>query len=114
MIGEGLVLSNQFLQISGLLPSENIYGFAEHEQPSQDEKDSDKACNEQSVLGAPARHQGRIQQSGLFSHEQSDHTFQYVEDGSARRRYTVANSRSHWQRDVQEPKSANQCSVLSG
>ena len=30
----GLVLSDQFLQISGLLPSENIYGFAEHEQPS--------------------------------------------------------------------------------
>ena len=30
----GLVLSDQFLQISGKLPSENIYGFAEHEQPS--------------------------------------------------------------------------------
>ena len=29
----GLVLSDQFLQISGKLPSENIYGFAEHEQP---------------------------------------------------------------------------------
>ena len=30
----GLVLSDQFLQMSGKLPSENIYGFAEHEQPS--------------------------------------------------------------------------------
>lgn len=30
----GLVISDQFLQISGLIPSENIYGFAEQEQPS--------------------------------------------------------------------------------
>ena len=30
----GLTVSDQFLQIAGLLPSENIYGFAEQEQPS--------------------------------------------------------------------------------
>ena len=30
----GLILSDQFLQVSGYLPSEHIYGFAEHEQPS--------------------------------------------------------------------------------
>ena len=30
----GLILSDQFLQVSGFLPSEHIYGFAEHEQPS--------------------------------------------------------------------------------
>jgi len=30
----GLTISDQFLQISTLLPSENIYGFAEQEQPS--------------------------------------------------------------------------------
>jgi len=30
----GLTISDQFLQIASLLPSENIYGFAEQEQPS--------------------------------------------------------------------------------
>ena len=30
----GLTVSDQFLQISGLLPSDNVYGFAEQEQPS--------------------------------------------------------------------------------
>ena len=30
----GLTVSEQFLQISGFLPSDNVYGFAEQEQPS--------------------------------------------------------------------------------